>query len=156
MWSIKWYSGLYHSSILTWEIPWTEEPGGIQSMGSQRVGHNWATRQQQIGAASDRHFWKVHRILLVLREAGEVKPLSPLPLLGMLLLQSYSSFAQGLQLKVWEGRCRSSSSSLSLLGWVDMVAPQWWDPFPGPLLSIPLPHGLLRGLYPGSYLQLSF
>ena len=28
------------SSILAWEIPWTEEPGGLQSMGSQRVGHN--------------------------------------------------------------------------------------------------------------------
>ena len=28
-----------HSSILAWEIPWTEEPGGIQSMGSQRMGH---------------------------------------------------------------------------------------------------------------------
>ena len=29
-----------HSSILAWEIPWTEEPGRLQSMGSQRVGHN--------------------------------------------------------------------------------------------------------------------
>ena len=29
-----------HSSMLAWEIPWTEEPGGLQSMGSQRVGHN--------------------------------------------------------------------------------------------------------------------
>ena len=29
-----------HSSILAWEIPWTEEPGGLQSVGSQRVGHN--------------------------------------------------------------------------------------------------------------------
>ena len=28
-----------HSSILAWEIPWTEEPGGLQSMGLQRVGH---------------------------------------------------------------------------------------------------------------------
>ena len=28
-----------HSSILAWEIPWIEEPGGLQSMGSQRVGH---------------------------------------------------------------------------------------------------------------------
>ena len=27
-----------HSSILAWRIPWTEEPGGVQSMGSQRVG----------------------------------------------------------------------------------------------------------------------
>ena len=32
-----------HSSILAWRIPWTEELGGLQSMGSQRVGHNWAT-----------------------------------------------------------------------------------------------------------------
>ena len=29
-----------HSSILAWNIPWIEEPGGLQSMGSQRVGHN--------------------------------------------------------------------------------------------------------------------
>ena len=29
-----------HSSVLAWEIPWTEKPGGLQSMGSQRVGHN--------------------------------------------------------------------------------------------------------------------
>ena len=31
-----------HSSTLAWKIPWTEEPGGLQSMGSQRVGHDWA------------------------------------------------------------------------------------------------------------------
>ena len=29
-----------HSSILAWQIPWTEEPGELQSMGSQRVGHD--------------------------------------------------------------------------------------------------------------------
>ena len=34
-----------HSSILAWKIPWTEEPGRLQSMGSQRVGHDWATKQ---------------------------------------------------------------------------------------------------------------
>ena len=32
-----------HSSILAWRILWTEEPGGLQSMGLQRVGHDWAT-----------------------------------------------------------------------------------------------------------------
>ena len=32
-----------HSRTLAWKIPWTEEPGGLQSMGSQRVGHDWAT-----------------------------------------------------------------------------------------------------------------
>ena len=31
-----------HSSILAWRIPWTEEPGGLQSMGSQRAGHDWS------------------------------------------------------------------------------------------------------------------
>ena len=29
-----------HSSILAWRVPWTEEPGGLQSIGSQRAGHN--------------------------------------------------------------------------------------------------------------------
>ena len=32
-----------HSSILAWKIPWSEEPSRLQSMGLQRVGHNWAT-----------------------------------------------------------------------------------------------------------------
>ena len=32
-----------HSSTLAWKIPWTEEPGRLQSMGLPRVGHNWAT-----------------------------------------------------------------------------------------------------------------
>ena len=32
-----------HSSILAWRIPWTKEPGGLQSMGSQRVRHDWET-----------------------------------------------------------------------------------------------------------------
>ena len=33
-----------HSSTLDWKIPWTQEPGGLQSMGLQRVGHDWATK----------------------------------------------------------------------------------------------------------------
>ena len=33
----------HHSSTLAWKIPWTEERGRLQSMGSQRVGHDWAT-----------------------------------------------------------------------------------------------------------------
>ena len=35
-----------HSNILAWRIPWTEEPGGLQSMGSQRVRHDLTTKQQ--------------------------------------------------------------------------------------------------------------
>ena len=36
-----------HPSILAWEIPWTEEPGGLKSMGSQRVKQALVTKQQQ-------------------------------------------------------------------------------------------------------------
>ena len=35
-----------HSNILAWRIPWTEEPGRLQSMGSQKVRHDWVTEQQ--------------------------------------------------------------------------------------------------------------
>ena len=38
-----------HSSILAWEIPWTEEPGGLQARGLKRVGHNLVTKQQLTG-----------------------------------------------------------------------------------------------------------
>ena len=33
----------HSSTLLAWKIPWAEEPGGLQSMGSRRVGHNWVT-----------------------------------------------------------------------------------------------------------------
>ena len=41
-----------HSSTLAYKIPWMEEPGGLQSMGSQRVGHDLATKQQLQGLAN--------------------------------------------------------------------------------------------------------
>ena len=46
VWSLGWEDPLEentatHSSILAWKIPWTEEPGGLQSTGSQRVEHEW-------------------------------------------------------------------------------------------------------------------
>ena len=37
-----------HINILAWEIPWTEEPGGLQSMGLQRVGYNLVMKQQLV------------------------------------------------------------------------------------------------------------
>ena len=32
-----------HSNVLAWKVPWTEEPGGLQFLGLQRVRHNWVT-----------------------------------------------------------------------------------------------------------------
>ena len=50
VWSLDWEEPLEkkmatHFSILAWRIPWTEEPGGLQSIGSQRVRHDWATNR---------------------------------------------------------------------------------------------------------------
>ena len=56
-----------HSSILVWRIPWTEEPGGLQSMGLQRVGHSWALTHS-------------------------LKPGSPLPIVAWLLAQPQKVF----------------------------------------------------------------
>ena len=42
-----------HSSIIVWEIPWTEEPGRLQSVGSQNVRHNWATDKHTPGNLLD-------------------------------------------------------------------------------------------------------
>ena len=44
-----------HSSLLAWRIPWTEKPGGLQSMGSQRVRHNWASNTLTL-------FWKPEEV----------------------------------------------------------------------------------------------
>ena len=41
-----------HSSTLAWKIPWTEEPGGLPSMGSHRVGHDWINLAAAAAAAA--------------------------------------------------------------------------------------------------------
>ena len=41
-----------HSSILDWTVPWTEGPGGLQSMGLQKVGHGLVTKHQHAGSSS--------------------------------------------------------------------------------------------------------
>ena len=42
----------FYSSILAWKIPWMEEPGRLQSMGSQRVRHDWATKHTQFSSVA--------------------------------------------------------------------------------------------------------
>ena len=44
-----------HSSTLAWKIPWTEEPGGLQSTGSQRVGHGRACKQLVMKEGAFKH-----------------------------------------------------------------------------------------------------
>ena len=47
-----------HSSILAWKIPWTKEPGGLHSMGSQRVGHDIVTLLSNNVASSHMRLFK--------------------------------------------------------------------------------------------------
>ena len=54
-----------HSSVLAWRIPGTGEPGGLLSMGSHRVGHDWS---DLAAAASSSKFWKLCSLLLELEE----------------------------------------------------------------------------------------
>ena len=59
-----------HSSILAWRTPWTEEPGGLQSIGLQRVGHNWVTSLTMLSASCEMPGLMKHK--LELRLLGEI------------------------------------------------------------------------------------
>ena len=70
-----------HSSILAWRIPQTEEPGGLQPIASQRVGHDWATslslsfcvEKTRKDAVSTRQGSEAHKIEFLIQEVGELK-----------------------------------------------------------------------------------
>ena len=53
-----------HSSTLAWKIPWMEEPGGLQSMGSLWVGHNWATSLSLFTFMHGRKKWQPTLVFL--------------------------------------------------------------------------------------------
>ena len=54
-----------HSSILAWRIPWTEEPGGLQSMGSQRAGHDLGTKPPSRKVAGKELCFSCHTSLVL-------------------------------------------------------------------------------------------
>ena len=69
VWSLGWEDSLgkeiaTHCSILAWEVPWMEEPGGVQPMGSQRVRHVWANNTDIIIAWF--YFFKAHYFFKIL------------------------------------------------------------------------------------------
>ena len=63
------------SSTFTWKIPWTEEPGGLQSMEWRRVGHDWATSLSLFTFMHWRRKWQpTHSSVLAWRIPGTVEP----------------------------------------------------------------------------------
>jgi len=74
VWSLGWEDPLdremaTHSSILAWKIPWTKDPGRLQSMGSQRVGHDWAKEKKK-----NFKTWKRIQMLFLLSYLFSRKP----------------------------------------------------------------------------------
>ena len=70
-----------HSSTLAWKIPWMEEPGRLQSMGSRGVGHNCATSLSLFTFMHWRRKWQPTPVFLPGESWGKGKP-SGLPSLG--------------------------------------------------------------------------
>ena len=70
-----------HSSTLAWKIPWTEEPGRLQSMGSLRVGHHWATSLSLFTFIHWRRKWQPTSSVLAWRIPGMGEP-AGLPSMG--------------------------------------------------------------------------
>ena len=65
-----------HSSTLAWRIPWREEPGRLQSMGSQRVGHDWATSLSLSSGINKPIMWleiQCHKLKTIISMAWEIK-----------------------------------------------------------------------------------
>ena len=73
VWSLRWEDPLdremaTHSSLLAWKIPWTKDPDRLQSMGSQRVGHDWAKEKKNFKT------WKRIQMLFLLSYLFSRKP----------------------------------------------------------------------------------
>ena len=60
-----------HSSTLAWKLPWTEEPGGLQSMGSLRVGQDWATSLSLFTFMRWRRKWQLTPVFLPGESQGQ-------------------------------------------------------------------------------------
>ena len=70
-----------HSSTLAWKIPWTEEPGRLQSMGLRRVGHDWATSLSLFTFMHCRRKWQPTPVFLSGESQGQGRP-GGLPSMG--------------------------------------------------------------------------
>ena len=118
-----------HSSILAWRIPWSEEPGGLQSMGSQRVGHDWSDLSHSI-------------LVSVLKHCGVVLPVS-----GILINISYHthSFVSATLLTLSEVK-PLSHVQLFLTPWTVAYQTPPSMGFPGKSTGMSC-HSLLQGIF---------
>ena len=142
-----------HSSIHAWEIPWTEKPCRLQSMGSQRVGHDLGTRQQQqddnkITRLIAHHLCHsllvrtMSQVLLICQEKGHTKAWSQrerIALEPVQLTTSTSLLLHVLLLSVFQSLC-------------NFVLPHFsWFTFPSSRYIPPTSHFPLKTFLPFSF-----
>ena len=82
-----------HSSILAWEIPWTEEPGGLQSIESERVRHDWATQH----STAQNHVSQLFNYFTSMRERGRGRGRKAVELFVFILLCFYFNITRSLK-----------------------------------------------------------
>ena len=111
-----------YSSILAWEIPWTEEPGGLQSIRSKRIRHHWATFSWDCptsGLTWERlvfftlvNFFGLMKVLLVLK--------SNLPIINVMIIKSFLPQTSNLPVFCMTVTCPN------VIGWIIHFLPTDW------------------------------
>ena len=108
-----------HSSTFAWEIPWTEEPDGLQSMGLQRVGYDWVTSLSLFTFMHWRRKWQPTPVFLPGESQGQ-RSLSGLPSMGShRVVDGWGDLAAAA----------APSSNPAIAGWVLLMMPHLWPFF---------------------------
>ena len=113
-----------HSSTLAWKIPWAEEPGGLQSMGSLRVGHDWVTSLSVFTFMHWRRKWQPTPVFL----PGESQGLGSLVgcrLWGHRVWHDWSDFAVAAEGRIFHSLKRYRLCDLRLWNIKAALEPLW-------------------------------
>jgi len=120
-----------HSSTPSWKIPWTEESGGLQSMGSRRVGHDWATSLSLFTFITLEKELATHSNILAWRIPGTEEPggLPPMGLQSRTRLMWLSSSSREESFISWgllwwsdSGMCVGACIGVCVLGAGGLIA----------------------------------
>ena len=135
-----------HSSILAWRIPWTEEHGELQSIGSQRVGHDWATEHLVLNYT---HLTQIFLIFLycawVYKKHSDVLYLIRLG--NSVVYPTYLNFMQSFGVSLFP-QCKSSlfRKFIQILSILESNKIPWWTATSSEIMHKPIPIILCYGI----------
>ena len=121
-----------HSSILTWKIPWTEEPGGLQSIRLQRVGHDWVTSLSLSIKSEGESFLDFpggsagKESACNAGDLGSILGLGISPAEGKGYPLQYSCLEKPMDREAWWATVHTVAKSQTWLRWLSMYAQIWW------------------------------